>query len=87
MGRLERSQASRRSRVIDAVLELAQSRGYEGVHLRAVSDRSGVSIDTIYRYYQTRDELIAAAVRIWVEREFVTPSLDWPAALPLPSGS
>jgi TetR/AcrR family transcriptional regulator, cholesterol catabolism regulator len=78
VGRLEQSQAARRSRIIEAVLELAQSDGYEGVQLRAVSGRSGVSIDTIYRYYRTRDALIAAAVRIWVEREFIAPSRDWP---------
>ena len=76
-GRLKRSQASRRARVLAAVLDLADEGGYDAVQVRPISDRTGVSSDTIYRYFGSRDRLIAVAVRQWVEREFVEVAPTW----------
>lgn len=74
--RLERSQRARRARVLETVLALAQG-GYDAIQLRAISDRTGISSDTIYRYFGSRDQLVAAAVRQWSEREFVEPAGTW----------
>jgi AcrR family transcriptional regulator len=76
-GRLQRSQAARRSRIIEAVLELAQAGGYDAVQLREVSERTGISTNTIYSYYSSRDVLIASAVHAWIEDEFIEPSVKW----------
>jgi AcrR family transcriptional regulator len=76
-GRLRRSQAARRARVLAAVLDLAQVGGYDAIQVRAVSERTGVSSDTIYRYFGSRDRLVSAAVRAWTEREFMAPAPSW----------
>ena len=64
--------------MIDAVLQLAQAGGYDAVQLRPVSDLSGIGMDTIYRYFGSRDRLIAAAVAQWLENEFFAPAPSWP---------
>jgi len=76
--RLLRSQAARRARVLQAVLALAHEGGYEAVQLRAVADRSGVGLDTIYRYFGSRDKLISAAVAMWLQKEYFDPAPTWP---------
>jgi TetR/AcrR family transcriptional regulator, cholesterol catabolism regulator len=76
-GRLERSQEARRARVLDVVLDLAREGGYDAIQLRPVAERSGISTDTIYRYFGSRERLIAAAVREWNDREFSRPAPSW----------
>jgi AcrR family transcriptional regulator len=76
-GRLKRSQAARRERVIAAVLELAGDGGYDAIQVRAIADRTGISSDTIYRYFGSRDRLIAEAVGQWSDREFFEPAPTW----------
>jgi len=76
-GRLGRSQAARRARVLDAVLELGREGGYDAVQLRVVADRSGVASDTIYRYFGSRDRLISAAVIHWLEGEAFASAATW----------
>lgn len=75
--RLERSQEARRNRVMAAVLELAAEGGYDAVQLRAISDRTGVGLDTIYRYFGSRDGLLSATFSAWLDREFVQPAPSW----------
>ena len=76
--RLLRSQNARRARVLDAVLELAQQGGYDAIQLRPVSELSEVGLDTIYRYFKSRDQLISAAVSEWLQREYFAPAPEWP---------
>jgi TetR/AcrR family transcriptional regulator, cholesterol catabolism regulator len=76
-GRLEQSQNARRARVLEAVLGLAREGGYDAVQLRPISDRTGVSTDTIYRYFGSRDQLISAAMREWMDREYLGPARTW----------
>ncbi len=44
---------------------------------RAVSERTGISTDTIYRYYGSRQNLVAAAVEQWRVAEFTLPAPTW----------
>jgi AcrR family transcriptional regulator len=76
-GRLRRSQAARRERVIAAVLELASEGGYDAIQVRAIAERTGISSDTIYRYFGSRDHLVAEAVGQWSDREFFEPAPTW----------
>jgi AcrR family transcriptional regulator len=76
-GRLRRSQAARRERVITAVLELAAEGGYEAIQVRAIAERTGISSDTIYRYFGSRDLLVSEAVGQWSQREFYEPAPTW----------
>jgi TetR/AcrR family transcriptional regulator, cholesterol catabolism regulator len=56
----------RRRRVIDAAFELGAERGYDAVQMRDVSASANVSLATIYRYFSSKDHLLAAALVEWV---------------------
>ena len=62
---LTRSQVARRSRVLSAALELAAEGGYDAVQMRDVATRAQVALGTIYRYFSSKDELLAAALVQW----------------------
>ncbi|MGH2860078.1 MAG: TetR/AcrR family transcriptional regulator, partial [Solirubrobacteraceae bacterium] len=59
-----------RQRVLAAVADLLERGDAEEVTVPAVAEASGVSLRTIYRYYQTRDELLEAAGR-WIGEELL----------------
>jgi AcrR family transcriptional regulator len=63
---LTSSQAARRDRVIRAALELASEGGYDAVQMRDVVARADVALGTIYRYFASKDHLLAAAMVEWV---------------------
>lgn len=50
-----------RTKILDAVLDLVADGSLDELSVPAVSRRSEVSLATIYRYFPTRDELLAAA--------------------------
>lgn len=53
--------------LIDIVVDLIDSQGYDAVQLREVARRARMSLTTIYKRYPTRDELIVAALRWWLD--------------------
>src|SRR5262249_57366346 len=57
----------RHDRILDIVVELLESEGYDAVQLREVARRARTSLATIYKRYATRDELILAALDCWME--------------------
>jgi AcrR family transcriptional regulator len=64
---LTKSQAARRERVIAAALELGAKGGYDAVQMRDVATSANVALGTIYRYFASKDHLLAAALVEWVE--------------------
>lgn len=62
---LTASQLERRERVITAALELASGGGYEAVQMRDVAAKASVALGTIYRYFSSKDHLLAAALVEW----------------------
>lgn len=58
--------AEERDRILDIVVELLETEGYDGVQLREVARRAKTSLATIYKRYSTRDELILAALDTWM---------------------
>ncbi|CAN5602938.1 TetR family transcriptional regulator [soil metagenome] len=62
---LTKSQAARRERVIRAALDLGASGGYDSVQMRDVATTAGVALGTIYRYFSSKDHLLAAAMVEW----------------------
>ncbi len=64
---LTSSQAARRQRVLVSALELAAEGGYEAVQMRDVATSAGVALGTIYRYFPSKDALLAAAMVEWME--------------------
>ncbi len=63
----ERKQAERRARVVDAAMALAREGGYDAVQMREVSARADVALGTIYRYFSSKDEILAEGLVGWVE--------------------
>ncbi|MEO6988612.1 MAG: TetR family transcriptional regulator [Aquihabitans sp.] len=63
---LTKSQAARRERVIRAALDLGASGGYDAVQMRDVATNADVALGTIYRYFSSKDHLLAAAMVEWV---------------------
>jgi TetR/AcrR family transcriptional regulator, cholesterol catabolism regulator len=61
-------QQARRGRVLEAAMELAASGGYELVQMRAVAQRAGVAMGTIYRYFESKDQLLGAALVEWSDQ-------------------
>ncbi len=63
---LTANQVARRGRVLDAALELAAEGGYDAVQMRDVAARAQVALGTIYRYFSSKDHLLAACqVELW----------------------
>src|SRR5262245_30546401 len=63
---LTKSQVARRQRVIRAAMELGAEGGYDAVQMRDVAQRGQVALGTIYRYFSSKDHLLAAALVEWV---------------------
>ncbi|MFD4601033.1 TetR family transcriptional regulator [Streptomyces sp. NPDC058464] len=65
-----------RRRILDATVEIAGERGYEGTSIAAVSAKCGLPASSIYWHFKDKDDLIAAVI----ERSFET----WLMAVELP---
>lgn len=62
---LTRNALVRRQRIIAAAIELGTEGGYDAVHMRIVAERAEVALATVYRYFQSKDHLLSAAVSEW----------------------
>ncbi|HWE55104.1 MAG TPA: TetR family transcriptional regulator [Acidimicrobiales bacterium] len=58
----------RRQRIVEAAIELGTEGGYEAVHMRVVAERAGVALATVYRYFESKDHLLSAAVSEWTSQ-------------------
>jgi TetR/AcrR family transcriptional regulator, cholesterol catabolism regulator len=70
MGSSEAKRAESRppeDRILDIVVQILETEGYEAVQLREVARRARTSLATIYKRYANRDELILAALQMWME--------------------
>jgi AcrR family transcriptional regulator len=54
-------------RILDVVVELLTSGGYEAVQLREVARQARIGLGTIYKLFPTRDDLIVTAIERWME--------------------
>ena len=51
--------SDKREEVMQAALELIAEHGFHGAPMAMIADRAGVGAGTIYRYFESKDELIA----------------------------
>ena len=58
---LERNQAARRRRVLDAALTLAARGGFDAVQMRDVAAEADVALGTVYRYFSSKERLLLEA--------------------------
>lgn len=61
-------QLERRHRILETAIELASEGGYEAVQMRDVAAQSDVALGTLYRYFTSKDQLLAAAWAHWAAR-------------------
>jgi len=72
------SQRARYDAILEATIALAAELGYNGVQMRAVAERSGIALGTVYTYFTSRDNMIFRATVLWsrdiVQRAFTDPA-------------
>lgn len=68
MHRPSRAATQRRpaDEILDVVVDLIETGGYDAVQLREVARRARVSLATVYRLHPTRDDLIVSGVERWM---------------------
>ena len=54
-------------RILDVVVEMLESGGYDAVQLREVARRARIGLGTIYKLFPTRDDLIVTAIEHWMD--------------------
>jgi AcrR family transcriptional regulator len=60
-------QLDRRRRVLDAVHELLATKPLHEIQVKDIADRAQVSLAAIYRYFASKEHLLAEALVDWVE--------------------
>ncbi len=65
---MTRRQLIRRATLIEVVTDLIADVGPGGVQMRDVAQRSGISLATAYRYFRSKEHLLAAALEDWQEQ-------------------
>ena len=65
---LNAEQLERRERIVQAAFELGADGGYDAVQMRDVAATANVALATIYRYFSSKDHLLAAAMTAWTSR-------------------
>ena len=61
-------QLARRAKIVEAVIALIGDVGADAVQMRDVAQRSGVALGTVYRYFNSKEHLLAAALEDWQKR-------------------
>jgi AcrR family transcriptional regulator len=62
--------AAREQAILDAAAALASERGMAAVQIAAVAERAGIAAGTVYRYFPSKTDLVAALIGALAEREF-----------------
>jgi AcrR family transcriptional regulator len=59
------AQRARRRHLLDTVIEMLAETSPDRIQMREVSERSGVALGTLYRYFPAKQHLLAAAMVAW----------------------
>ncbi|WP_214400857.1 cholesterol catabolism transcriptional regulator KstR [Pseudonocardia lacus] len=62
------AQRDRRRRILEATLALATKGGFDAVQMRAVAERAGVALGTLYRYFPSKVHLLVAGLALELGR-------------------
>jgi TetR/AcrR family transcriptional regulator, cholesterol catabolism regulator len=62
------AQRERRQRILETTLSLAAKGGYESLQMRAVAEKAGVALGTLYRYFPSKVHLLVAALAMQFQR-------------------
>jgi TetR/AcrR family transcriptional regulator, cholesterol catabolism regulator len=61
---LRAPQLARKKRIVAAAIDLAERGGYDAVQMRDVAARAKVALGTLYRYFPSKDQLLAS---VWID--------------------
>lgn len=79
---LRADQRERRDRIVTAAAELMIDVDYGDIAVKDVAERAGVALGTLYRYFGSKDHLMACALLAWSSHfpDRAAPATDAPAA-------
>ena len=66
-GLRERQKADREKRILKAAVTRFRAEGYRSVRIEDLAEMAEVSVGTVYNYYQTKGDVLIAAVAMEVE--------------------
>lgn len=59
------NQLARRERLLRAVVDLVEAGADEDLQMKDIAEHADVALGTVYRYFSSKDHLIAAALLMW----------------------
>lgn len=65
-GLRQRQKLDRDRRIVEAAARLFRESGYEGVKIETIAEQAGVSVGTIYNYYESKGDVLVAVVSLEV---------------------
>lgn len=68
----------RRQAILDAALELFDEQGFHGATVPAIAERARVGAGTVYRNFESKDDLVNELYRLWKRRFAAELLADWP---------
>ena len=83
MANLSPREAAKRKQILAAARQMFLSRGYAGTSMDSITLEAGISKQTLYRYYDTKERLFADLLSE-VIRELTEEEQSQPASLPVP---
>jgi AcrR family transcriptional regulator len=75
VGRRQQQGEETRQRILDATIEIAAERGYEGTSMSQIAERACVSMSSIYWHFADKDAVIAAVLQRSHDRWFADATL------------
>lgn len=55
----------KRARLLEAALDLFETRGFDAVAVPEIAAKAGVAVGTVYRHFETKEALVNALYRQW----------------------
>ncbi|WP_300034587.1 TetR/AcrR family transcriptional regulator [uncultured Roseobacter sp.] len=74
-GLREKQKADRRGRILGAAVRMFRASEYRSVRIEDIAREAGVSVGTVYNYYQTKGDILIAVVAMEVEEVLEAGSL------------
>ena len=65
-GLRQRQKLDRDRRIVEAAARLFRESGYEGVKIETIAEQAGMSVGTIYNYYESKGDVLVAVVSLEV---------------------
>lgn len=62
------AQRQRRARIVGAATALLEAQDYDRILIRDVAEHAGVALDTLYRYFPSKEHLYAQVLLSWFDR-------------------